>query len=300
MERLHALLRRQLKRHSPPCETALDPLHPLLDSISQAYSDFDIARQMAERALQLSSIELREANAELVRALDALAVRTEDLEAEKREMILARAKLLELTRRDVLTGLLNRMSIFERMQYELENAQQTGTPLAIAMADLDSFKVVNDKYGHVVGDTVLRECARRITGVVRSVDAVGRYGGEELLIVMPGLHPSRAEARMENLRCAVADRPVVHDSVELSVTCSFGVAWLGTEPTTPETLVSLADAALYLAKNNGRNRVEYDMPSQRKQPEKVAEPNGVAGRTAIEPSTATRKRFINRAAAWPD
>jgi diguanylate cyclase (GGDEF)-like protein len=259
MEQLHALLRRQLRRHYQPCETVPEALQPLLDSVSQAYAEFDMSRKMAERALHFSSTELREANSELVKTLETLAAKTEDLEAEKREMIVARARLLELTRRDVLTGLLNRMTIFERMQSEVELAQQTGTPLAIAMADLDSFKFVNDKYGHVVGDAVLRECARRITDVVRPVDAVGRYGGEELLIVMPGLDPARAAARMEGLRTAVADQPVVHGDVQLRVTCSFGVAWVGSQPTNPETLVSLADAALYLAKNNGRNRVEYDI-----------------------------------------
>jgi diguanylate cyclase (GGDEF)-like protein len=300
MERFHALLRRQLKRHPQPCETMPESLHPLLDSVSQAYSDFDASRQMAERALHLSSIELRQANSALVKTLDALAARTEDLEAEKREMLIARARLLELTRRDVLTGLLNRMTIFERIQSELELAQKTRTPLAIAMADLDSFKFVNDKYGHVVGDTVLRECAKRITGVVRPDDAVGRYGGEELLIVMPGLHPARAVSRMENLRSAVADRPVIHDSVQLRVTCSFGVAWLGSEPTTPEILVSLADAALYLAKNNGRNRVEYHLPALCDQSCNAASPDGFLLQTAGEPLNAARTPPRENPSAWAD
>jgi diguanylate cyclase (GGDEF)-like protein len=277
-----------------------EALHPLLDSVSQAYSDFDIARQMAERALHLSSIELRESNAQLVRTLDALAVRTEDLEAEKREMILARARLLELTRRDVLTGLLNRMTIFERMQSEVDHAQKNGTPLAIAMADLDSFKFINDEHGHVAGDTVLRECAKRITEVVRPVDAVGRYGGEELLIVMPGLDPARTAARMENLRCAVADQPFVHDRAQLRVTCSFGVAWLGSEPTTPETLVALADAALYLAKNNGRNRVEYDLPSQRKLPQPASPPDPFLLQPAAQPVSASRPPMRRSPSAWAD
>ena len=298
MEKLHALLRRQLKRHYQPCESVPEELHAILNVISQAYDDFDMGRKMTERALYLSSAELRQANAELVKTFDALAARTEDLEAEKREMIHARAKLLELTRRDVLTGLLNRMTIFERMQAEVELAQRTGTPLAIAMADLDSFKFVNDRYGHVVGDTVLRECAQRITDVVRPVDAVGRYGGEELLIVMPGLDPARAAARMENIRCAIADQPVVHDDVQLRVTCSFGVAWLGPEPTSPETLVGLADAALYVAKHNGRNRVEYDMPLLPVEPEKSSGEFRV--RASGKPLSAAHTSSANHAATWAD
>jgi diguanylate cyclase (GGDEF)-like protein len=258
-----------------------------------------MSRKMAERALYLSSTELREANSELVRTLEALAARTKDLEAEKHEMLIARARLVELTRRDVLTGLLNRMTIFERIQTEVELAQQTGTPLAIAMADLDSFKFVNDKYGHVVGDAVLRECARRITDVVRPVDAVGRYGGEELLIVMPGLHPAGAAARMEGLRTAVADQPVVHGDVQLRVTCSFGVAWVGSQPTNPEMLVSLADSALYLAKNNGRNRVEYDLPPERKQPQPAPPPDPFALHSAAE-ALAVPPSIRQNPSAWAD
>ncbi|RRA47351.1 ligand-binding sensor domain-containing diguanylate cyclase [Acidipila sp. EB88] len=186
-----------------------------------------------------------------------VAQRTAELELEKTELLNTRSALIEMTRKDGLTGLLNRAAIFERMRTQCELACKTGTPMAFAMADLDSFKRINDAHGHVVGDTVLRECAARIARAVRTGDSVGRYGGEELLILMPGLHPDAAEARMEALRLAVAGEPVMHDDLGIPVTASFGVAWLGVDFCTVESLVSLADSALYLAKQRGRNRVEF-------------------------------------------
>ena len=137
-----------------------------------------------------------------------VASRTSELEKEKTELLNARAALLEITRRDALTGLLNRSAIFERLDALCEATRNSGTRVAIIMADLDSFKRINDTYGHLVGDTVLRECADRIGGVTRPVDAIGRYGGEELLILMPGLDVTRFEPRIEQLRagdCEHAD-----------------------------------------------------------------------------------------------
>lgn len=186
-----------------------------------------------------------------------IASRTRELEREKAELLSTRSALLEMTRRDSLTGLLNRAAIFARMSALCEASLESGRPLALAMADLDYFKRINDRHGHVMGDTVLRECARRIEGAVRPEDAVGRYGGEELLILMPGLHPESAASRMEQLRAAIAGTPIAQGETSLTVTCSFGVAWMGAGGCSLESLVELADAALYRAKQNGRNRVEF-------------------------------------------
>lgn len=183
--------------------------------------------------------------------------RTRELEKEKAELLTARSALLEITRRDGLTGLLNRTAIFERLDQLCETARSNGLPIAIIMADLDSFKRVNDQYGHLAGDTVLRECASRIAAVTRPIDAIGRYGGEELLILMPGLNMGSIKLRIEEIRRAIGDKPIRHGDLELRVTCSFGVAWFLGDDSSIETLIGDADAALYLAKQNGRNRIEY-------------------------------------------
>jgi len=191
-----------------------------------------------------------------------VSLRTEELEKEKRELLAARSELLETTRRDPLTGLLNRRAIFEHMQVLCEVAQSAGPSVAVIMADLDGFKRINDQYGHAAGDSILRECARRIEAVTRPVDFVGRYGGEELLILLPGLDQGSVRKRMEEIRLSISTRPIEHDDLLLSITCSFGVAWFDGGIATTRDLVGLADAALYLAKQNGRNRVEYaDKPN---------------------------------------
>ena len=186
-----------------------------------------------------------------------VASRTAELEKEKVELLNTRSALLEITRRDALTGLLNRTAVFEHLGKLCEAARLTGLPVAIIMADLDSFKRVNDDYGHLVGDAVLRECAARIGSVTRSVDAVGRYGGEELLIIMPGLSVGSIKPRIEQIRLAIGETPIRRGELALNVTCSFGVTWFFGDDSSTEILISAADAALYRAKENGRNRIEY-------------------------------------------
>ena len=196
------------------------------------------------------------------RELESLVkARTQELERDKAELLEARATLLEMNRRDPLTGLLNRAAIFEQLRRERERAVQEGGLLAVIMADLDSFKSINDTYGHLFGDAVIRECARRMQETLRPGDSVGRYGGEELLLLLPGLRAESAEARMEELRQAIASAPVTDVGKSRYVTCSFGLAWLTTDPggdaaREMETAIANADAALYVAKQNGRNRVE--------------------------------------------
>ncbi len=186
-----------------------------------------------------------------------VSLRTKELEKEKCELLAARSELLETTRRDPLTGLLNRRAIFEHMQALCDIAQSAGPSIAVVMADLDGFKQINDQYGHIAGDSVLQECARRIESVTRPVDYVGRYGGEELLILLPGLDRGSVCKRIEEIRLSISARPIEHNHLLLSITCSFGVACFDGGTATTKDLVNLADAALYLAKRNGRNRVEY-------------------------------------------
>ena len=178
-----------------------------------------------------------------------------DLQAD---LVKAREALREQATHDPLTGRWNRYALLEALQREYSRAGRDGTPLAVIMADLDHFKHVNDTYGHLAGDAILREAAARMQAAVRSYDLVGRYGGEEFLIVLPGTSGSNAMQLAERLRVTLAQEPVGHEFFRISITASFGVAATGEGPGEGcQNLIRLADEALYRAKEKGRNRVEW-------------------------------------------
>jgi diguanylate cyclase (GGDEF)-like protein len=157
---------------------------------------------------------------------------------------------------DHLTGVGNRRSITEQLKRELNRARHERRPLALALADLDDFKRINDTHGHAAGDAVLCEAANAMRSQLRQYDFIGRYGGEEFLIVLPGCELPHARAIAERLRILVAATPVHHENLDLHVTVSVGIAWTGGAGLDPEVLIGAADQALYRAKANGRNRVE--------------------------------------------
>ena len=169
------------------------------------------------------------------------------------ELLKAREALREQATHDGLTGLLNRTGILEKLDDELSRASRTGTPVSVLMADLDLFKSINDTCGHLVGDAVLREAARRLKTAARRYDSVGRYGGEEFLIVLPGCNAAEAAIQGERMRQAIGAAPFLSGGQPVLVTASLGVAC--SSHAAPEALVREADDALYLAKENGRNRV---------------------------------------------
>jgi diguanylate cyclase (GGDEF)-like protein len=181
--------------------------------------------------------------------------RTRELESEKAELLEAKAALAQQVSHDSLTGLLNRKAIFQTLEEDMIQAARGKTSLALLLIDLDHFKQINDTHGHLVGDDVLREFARRLESNLRPYDHAGRFGGEEFLIVMPGLHEESVE-RVCDLQQQLSQKYVGASGLELTVTCSIGVAWLNPETRTTESLLKLADEALYAAKANGRNRVE--------------------------------------------
>ena len=164
-----------------------------------------------------------------------------------------REALREQATHDGLTGLLNRNSILEALDGEISRSARSGEPVSAIMVDLDRFKLVNDTQGHVIGDAVLREAARRLKSSARRYDSVGRYGGEEFLIVLPGCDGDAAAAQAERMREALGGTPILTTSQPLAVTASMGVSCSFSCP--PETLVRQADDALYAAKAGGRNRV---------------------------------------------
>jgi len=179
---------------------------------------------------------------------------------------------------DPLTSLWNRGMIMELLGRELARAKRERSPLSLLMLDLDLFKIVNDTYGHLAGDLVLREAAQRMRGSVRAYDAVGRYGGEEFLIVSPGCPAVGAVNLAERIRKAIGEKPMNTSEALISITISVGVATaeyvdkratpnknLG-EYTEAENLVRAADDALYRAKRWGRNRVESNTVNLARKP----------------------------------
>ncbi|HEV8680560.1 MAG TPA: PleD family two-component system response regulator [Stellaceae bacterium] len=164
---------------------------------------------------------------------------------------------LSLALTDELTGLYNRRYLFAHLNEVLGQMADSGSETALMLFDIDHFKRVNDQYGHPAGDEVLRELASRAMRQVRSVDLVGRLGGEEFVVVMPETSLAGAAAVAERLRSAVAGEPfVLRESGErLPVTVSVGIAVTGDEKESMEVLLKRADDALYAAKNAGRNRV---------------------------------------------
>jgi two-component system, cell cycle response regulator len=159
---------------------------------------------------------------------------------------------------DRLTNLWNRGAIMDLLQKEVQRRKRSKEPLGVIMADLDHFKCINDTHGHLVGDAVLQEAARRLAAGVRGYDSVGRYGGEEFLIVLPGCNASDLVASAQRLCHSIADQPIDTGVGHLSVTLSLGLVSpesIGPELPDREALLRAADTALYAAKALGRNQV---------------------------------------------
>jgi diguanylate cyclase (GGDEF)-like protein len=175
---------------------------------------------------------------------------------------LAYEKIEELAELDELTGAFNRRCIMRVLDDEIVHARRIGTPVSIALIDLDWFKRINDSFGHPTGDEVLKTFAITIFANIRAIDKFGRYGGEEFLLVLPATPQDAAAYLLERLRAIVADLDWSAFSEGMLVTLSAGIATL-TEGETPEALLARADSALYEAKANGRNRIALSYPDLR-------------------------------------
>ena len=203
-------------------------------------------RKQVEIALRTSEEAAKSAQSDLLKIM--------------RELEEEREKLQHLATRDSLTGLWNRRMIFDLLSSELKQAEQGAYSITGIMVDVDNFKKINDHYGHQVGDLVLQEIARRLSSCIRVSDEIGRYGGEEFLIVLPNCDEYLALSRAEQFRQKIEREPILLEDGELPVTCSFGVHWTQEGSYDSATLLRDADAALYRAKQAGRNRVEIASP----------------------------------------
>jgi len=181
-----------------------------------------------------------------------------ELEDRERELLDANEQLLHMSQTDALTGLDNRRALENRLEEMFAHARRFKEPVACVICDLDRFKAVNDTYGHPAGDEVLRQFAQILRREARSIDRVGRFGGEEFIFLLPGAGIDAAGRFAERVRKQVEAHTFTVNGGGTSIrrTASFGVsAWPHSRIGSPEVLVRTADEALYVAKGTGRNRV---------------------------------------------
>lgn len=201
---------------------------------------------------------LRRANAELRSITQTLEAR---VAARTRELMEANAKLEQLASLDSLTGILNRRRFIELAGAERDRCQRYGRSFSVLLIDLDHFKTINDSFGHAAGDSAICEAAQRTASALRSTDSLARYGGEELVVLLPETRLAAAERVAERIRQRIAGSPITHEAVSFVLTASIGVAeWNGLG----ETLAGLldrADQALYCAKQQGRNQIMVAAPA---------------------------------------
>jgi len=178
-----------------------------------------------------------------------------DLEGQKSGLELENTKLEAISRFDVLTGLLNRHSLDARLELELRRTREEALPLAGMMVDVDHFKAVNDTFGHLAGDEMLRTMGDALKKCLRKEDYAGRYGGDEFFVILPGSTLDTAIAVAERIRAAAAVATIDVSGVKVSVTTSIGVAMCKKEYSLADW-IGKTDLAMYTAKQLGRNRVE--------------------------------------------
>ncbi len=175
------------------------------------------------------------------------------------ELVLYQMKLLNMSRTDMLTGLYNRRYLEERLQEEWERHRRHCRPLSLILFDIDHFKEINDTYGHIFGDLIIKTVAAIGRDNLRDIDVIGRYGGEEYCCILPDTNCTSALFVAERIRKAIGDNKIEHKGIGVKVTISAGVAQMNSGMEEAEELIKLADCALYKAKNAGRDKVALEI-----------------------------------------
>lgn len=252
-----------LTRPDGPSLAVIDWIMPGLDGL-------EICRRLRQQRgsyVYVLLLTAKSDKADLLVGLDAGAddymrkpFELEELQARLRtgvRILRLEQELRQQATKDALTGLWNRGAILDLVSQELQRGRRSRSYLALLLVDLDHFKTINDRYGHLVGDAVLQQCSQRMQRTLRSYDSIGRYGGEEFLVLLPQCDPLSAQTVAERIRVALEAKPVTVDTRSIPVTTSIGVTTtFGAMDADPATLIQHADEALYAAKSGGRNRVE--------------------------------------------
>ncbi|TFH75482.1 diguanylate cyclase [Gammaproteobacteria bacterium LSUCC0112] len=244
-------IRTAVERSDTDLETLKSSVQSQIGSIISSLDGFKSQRSQQDSTL---SAEMR-----------ALTERIASLENESLELRLNLARQQESATKDTLTELPNREAYNQRVRQLLDNwlrgasheRRDEDRSLCLAVADVDFFKNINDSYGHLAGDKVLKIIARELVSRLRDRDFIGRYGGEEFVIIMPDTRPADAEHVLNKLRLAIAAIPFHFKERQIQITVSFGVVE-AVRADSPDSLFERADKALYKAKENGRNRVHRD------------------------------------------
>ena len=245
-----------------PLDLSAKAFHPLFASVyaSQLSGEVDRVERVVHGVRKNGDeidVELHSNAVNLggKRALIAMVMDVTKRTHAEREVLALQDKLRNESTHDPLTGLYNRRYLEEALERELILAERHGRPVSLIFGDLDHFKSVNDRYGHLAGDEVLRVFGALLKRSARSTDVYCRYGGEEFLLVLPEMAQDSAAERAQQLRHGMADAPVVWEGLSISVTASFGVATFPRDGRNGDELIAAADRAMYFAKTTGRNRV---------------------------------------------
>jgi two-component system, cell cycle response regulator len=285
----------ELQKEDPPRLALLDWMMPELNGV-------EVCRLLREKKEQayfyLILLSSKESKQEIVEGLESGAddYLTKPFDADElKARLRAGERILQLEDRlvearesmrfqathDRLTSLWNRGVIVELLSREVSRSRREKNCTVVMLCDLDHFKQVNDTYGHGAGDEVLREVSRRLHSVVRSYDMVGRYGGEEFLVVLNKCDPGSALARADNVRNAVGSKPIMAAGKPLTVTMSVGLALsCEFEASGVDEIIQEADRALYAAKGAGRNCVRKSRP-------------GTAETTPLEPDVSPQTPVLS-------
>jgi diguanylate cyclase (GGDEF)-like protein len=221
-----------------------------------------------DEALELQAIEAGAQDCLVTSTLNPTVLRRALAHARTRKR--AEAQLAHQALHDQLTGLPNRALFLDRLGVALERARRSGAQLAVLFLDFDNFKQINDSRGHAAGDRLLAILGERLSGLLRPMDTVARFGGDEFTFLFEDLTSEREVVLIADRICQAARQPIDVDSVELSVTVSVGIAMIADPTVSPETVLREADAAMYRAKARGRSRYElFDEDSRRRALERL-------------------------------